>query len=138
MLTDRDHYVVLGLTRAASLDEIRGAYRKAARATHPDLNPGDASALEQFKRVQLAYEVLGDPHRRAAYDSPRYDVPGRDVVMSGTPRAGARPGASRRQPEPPISLARELGETFAAIRVVARRSGFSRRVDRLIRYLERL
>jgi curved DNA-binding protein CbpA len=135
MLSARDHYAVLGLTRAASGDEIRGAYRKAARATHPDLNPGDASAHERFKRVQLAYEVLGDPHRRAAYDAPV-----REPDLAAPPRTVTRNGASprRRQPEPPVSLARELGETFAAIRVVARRSGFSRRVNRLIRYLERL
>jgi curved DNA-binding protein CbpA len=142
MLTDRDHYAVLGLTRTASPDEVRGAYRKAARATHPDLHPDDATALDRFKRVQLAYEVLGDPHRRAAYDAPLYDVSGHDMTASAQQGTAARSAAGsrspRRQPEPPISLARELGETVRAIRVVARRSGFSRRVNRLFRYLERL
>jgi len=137
MLTERDHYAVLGVSRAATLDEIRCAYRKAARATHPDLNPGDASALERFKLVQGAYEVLGDPDRRAAYDSPPrvIDVAPQHRTVS---RSASSSGARRLRHDEPVSLARELGETFAAIRVVARRSGFSRRVNRLIRYLERL
>lgn len=142
MLTDHDHYAVLGLTRAATSAEVRGAYRRAARATHPDLHPGDVTALDRFKRVQMAYDVLADPHRRAAYDAPLYDAAGNDltspVEQRGAARSASGAAPSRRQPEPPISLARELGETVRAIRVVARRSGFSRRVNRLIRYLERL
>jgi curved DNA-binding protein CbpA len=124
MSTTIDHYAVLGVRRGASADEIRTAYRRAARASHPDLNPGDATAHDRFKRVQVAYEVLGDPARRAAYDSP--------VHPSVHHRSYAH-GA-----EEPVSLARELGETVRAIRVMARRSGFARRVNRLIRYLERL
>jgi curved DNA-binding protein CbpA len=118
MSTDFDLYATLGVGHEASPDEIRDAYRRAARATHPDLNPGDATAAERFKRVQIAYEVLGDPQRRAAYDAP---------VASALPTVDV-----------PVSLARELGETVRAIRVMARRSGFRRRVNRLIRYLERL
>ena len=117
-------YAILGIERSASPDEVRAAYRRAARASHPDLHPGDASAIERFKRVQVAYEVLGDPVRRAAYDAPAAPPP--------TPTVPTQAG------EPPISLARELGETVRAIRVMARRSGFRRRVSRLIRYLERL
>jgi curved DNA-binding protein CbpA len=98
------------------------------------LNPGDATAAERFKRVQVAYEVLGDPQRRPAYDNP---------VDAPLPVAPHPPpvSADRRVPphdDPPVSLARELGETVRAIRVMARRSGFRRRVNRLIRYLERL
>jgi curved DNA-binding protein CbpA len=119
-----DHYAVLGVQRGASPDEIRTAYRRAARASHPDLHPEDATALERFKRIQVAYEVLGNPTRRAAYDTP--------IRRPATTRA--RPYA----PDEPVSLARELGETVRAIRVMARRSGFARRVNRLIHYLERL
>ena len=127
MSTDVNLYAVLGVSPDASPDEIRGAYRRAARASHPDLHPGDASAAERFKRVQVAYEVLGDPVRRAQYDAP-------PAPAAAAPSTKVPPPA----PEPPISLARELGETVRAIRVMARRSGFRRRVSRLIRYLERL
>ena len=126
-----DHYAVLGVARDASADEIRAAYRRAARASHPDVNPGDESAHERFKRVQLAYEVLGDAGRRAAYDAPPADI----TPPSAPP---ARRAARRPSRDEPVSLAHELGETVRAIRVVARRSGFARRVSRLIRYLERL
>ncbi len=128
MQGDLNPYAVLGVERGASPDEIRGAYRRAARESHPDLHPGDATAIERFKRVQGAYEVLGDPARRAASDAP--------PVLSVPP---ARPAPARAPAsEAPVSLARELGETVRAIRVMARRSGFRRRVSRLIRYLERL
>lgn len=121
MSTDSNPYAVLGVERDATPEEIRGAYRRAARASHPDLHPGDASAIERFKQVQVAYELLGDPVRRAAYDAP----------PAGT-------GSAAPVTEAPVSLARELGETVRMIRVMARRSGFRRRVSRLIRYLERL
>jgi curved DNA-binding protein CbpA len=128
MSTDFDLYAALGVGQDASPDEIRGAYRRAARASHPDLNPGDATAAERFKRVQIAYEVLGDSERRAAYDALRAPI--------GPP--AYRDGRSPATADVPVSLARELGETVRVIRVMARRSGFRRRVDRLIRYLERL
>ena len=121
-----DLYAVLGVPRDASADDVRGAYRRAARASHPDLNPGDASAAARFKQVQAAYDVLVDPARRAAYD------------RQSTPPAPTPTSPRHTPPEEPVSLARELGETVRAIRVMARRSGFSRRVSRLIRYLERL
>jgi curved DNA-binding protein CbpA len=122
---DTDYYAVLGIERSASPDEVRAAYRRAARASHPDLNPGDQSALDRFKRVQLAYDVLIDPERRAEYDAP-------------PPAPVGHYGRRRRDVNEPVSLARELGETVRAIRVVARRSGFTRRMHRLFRYLERL
>ena len=135
MSVEIDHYAVLGVRRGASPDEIRGAYRRAARASHPDLHPADSTAVERFKRVQVAYEVLGDPSRRATYDA-RAASP---VVTRPTPgRSSARRRRGYVDPDEPVSLARELGETVAAIRVMARRSGFARRVNRLIRYLERL
>jgi molecular chaperone DnaJ len=61
-------YDTLGVSKSASADEIKKAYRKLARQYHPDRNPGDASAEETFKEVQTAYDVLSDDDKRKAYD----------------------------------------------------------------------
>ncbi|GEM_PF-1938155 len=66
-----DYYARLDVRPSASTDEIRAAYRKKARATHPDHNPDDPGASERFQAVKEAYQVLCDPERRAAYDRAR-------------------------------------------------------------------
>ena len=82
---DRNPYRALGVRRDASDDEISRAYRRAARATHPDGRPDDPSAEGRFKSVTAAYETLRDPRRRAEYDRahPR--------VSSASPRAARAP-----------------------------------------------
>ena len=68
MANKRDYYTVLGLTRDATEDDLKKAYRKLAMKHHPDRNPDDKSAEEKFKELKEAYEVLSDPKKRAAYD----------------------------------------------------------------------
>jgi len=62
------HYAALGLEASATQREIRAAYRRLARETHPDRTAGDTALERRFKRIARAYEVLGDPARRKAYD----------------------------------------------------------------------
>ena len=64
----RDYYKVLGVSKNAPADEIKKAFRKAARKHHPDVNPGDHSAEKRFKELNEAHEVLGDPDKRRKYD----------------------------------------------------------------------
>src|SRR3974390_306511 len=67
--TSKDYYAILGVKKTASQEEIRKAFRKAARKYHPDVNPGDKKAEEKFKEINEAYEVLSDPQKRHKYDT---------------------------------------------------------------------
>jgi len=67
-MAKEDYYAILGVPRTAKGTEIKKAYRKLARKTHPDVNPGDKGAEERFKRIQEAYDVLSDDKKRSMYD----------------------------------------------------------------------
>lgn len=68
MSTKRDFYEILGVSKSATADEIKKAYRKVAMQYHPDRNPGDKTAEEKFKEAAEAYEILSDADKRAQYD----------------------------------------------------------------------
>ena len=68
MAEKRDYYEVLGLSKGASEDELKQAFRKLSRKYHPDFNPGDKEAEEKFKEINEAYEVLSDPDKKSRYD----------------------------------------------------------------------
>lgn len=67
-MAEKDPYKILGVSRSATVDEIKRAYRRLAKENHPDRNPGNDAAEKRFKEIQAAYEVLGDPQRRAQFD----------------------------------------------------------------------
>ncbi|MCR0985769.1 J domain-containing protein [Roseomonas populi] len=78
-----DPYKVLGVGRTASPEEIRKAFRKIAKANHPDLNPGDRAAEERFKAANAANDLLSDPAKRARYDRGEIDAAGQEVPPRG-------------------------------------------------------
>jgi curved DNA-binding protein CbpA len=108
----RDPYIVLGVARQASGEEIVRAYRRAARASHPD--SGGAGSAERFQAVSDAYDVLRDPRRRAVYDrshplarsgtadarrgSVRYAAPGSQHLVLGRPPPAEMAAASIDEP----------------------------------------
>src|SRR5215467_5761183 len=64
-----DFYVILGVSRDASLTDLKRAYKRLARKFHPDINPGDRLAAQQFRQIAEAYETLSDPDSRRRYDT---------------------------------------------------------------------
>ncbi|MBF2099121.1 MAG: DnaJ domain-containing protein [Gloeomargaritaceae cyanobacterium C42_A2020_066] len=117
----RNYYAILGVARDAPAEEVKRAYRRLARQYHPDLNPGNKAAEEQFKVVGEAYAVLSDPERRAQYDqfgkfwkqqgfqsAPRSEAADDygqyadflDFVEKLLGRLGGRNGSERRVPRP--------------------------------------
>ena len=73
-----DPYQELGVSRGASADEIKKAFRKLAKDYHPDKNPGDKAAEDRFKRITAAFDLLGDAEKRAKFDRGEIDADGRE------------------------------------------------------------
>lgn len=85
MASKRDYYEVLGVSKQATDEEIKSAYRKKAKECHPDLHPNDKTAEERFKELNEANEVLSNPKKRAQYDQFGFDGPS----MGGNPFGGS-------------------------------------------------
>jgi DnaJ-class molecular chaperone len=97
----QDLYAELGVARGVSADDLRKAFRKLAKDLHPDRNPGDKAAEERFKRVSAAFDILGDPEKRAKYDRGEIDADGREMHRAppggdGHPFAGFQSGGFQR------------------------------------------
>lgn len=93
----KDLYAILGVSRVATQDDIKKAFRKLARAVHPDSDPGNPWAADEFKAVAQAYETLSDPVRRSRYDRGEIDEAGKPRTRAGAGRAGSQ-GRRRRWP----------------------------------------
>lgn len=97
-MANEDYYQTLGISKSASSEEIKKAYRKLAREYHPDRRPDDKQAAEKFKQIQSAYDVLGDPEKRK-----KYDTYGSAFEQMGGGRGGHQGGAG------PIDLEQIFG-----------------------------
>lgn len=84
----RDPYVILGVSKTASAEEIKSAYRKLARAKHPDVNPGDPKAEEEFREISAAYDLLGDTDKRRRFDAGELDANGNERFHAGAGAGG--------------------------------------------------
>lgn len=84
----RDPYVVLGVKRDASADDLKAAYRKLAKQYHPDLNPGNAPIEAKFKEISAAYDLLSDPEKRVRFDRGELDAHGNERPQARRPASG--------------------------------------------------
>lgn len=109
-----DPYQTLGVSKTATDEEIRKAYRKLAKEHHPDLNPGSKEAEERFKDISAAYTFLSDPEKKRAYDAGEIDASGQPQAERRFYRdyAGAGAGSRYERPED-VGGFEDLGDIFA-------------------------
>ena len=131
----RDPYQELGVARSTSADDIRKAFRKLAKANHPDTNPGNNEAEERFKRVSAAFDVVGDEVKRRKFDAGEIDADGRETSRGfgggggpwGQPGAGfgggPQRGPQRGESFEGVDLGDILGEMFGGRGQGGRASG---------------
>jgi DnaJ-class molecular chaperone len=121
----RDPYQELGVSRTAEADDVRKAFRKLAKANHPDTNPGDKAAEERFKRVSAAFDIVGDPEKRKKFDAGLIDADGREAMGAGfggggpwgAPGGGpGQRGGFRTEGFDGVDLGDILGEMFGGAR----------------------
>ena len=115
MAAPKDYYQVLGVSEAATVDEIKKAFRRLAKQYHPDRNPSNAQAAERFKEINEAQDVLSDPEKRKRYDRLR-----RYGAYDGAGGGGRGPGAGPQGPGVDFDLSDlgsfgGLGDLFSSI-----------------------
>jgi DnaJ-class molecular chaperone len=138
-----DPYAALGLSRSASADEIRRAYRQLAKELHPDVRPGDKQAEERFKRATASFNLLSDPVTRARFDRGEIDADGNERMafsQRGQARQGARGAytgpAGQEQPFDLGDIFSDLFGTGAGARGFARMRGRDIRFTLDIEFLD--
>lgn len=105
-----DPYTLLGIPRTASEQQVRSAFLKLAKTSHPDVNPGDKRAEERFKAISGAHDLLSDPVKRARFDRGEVDAAGQDVPPRGYRPGGAQGGAQHANADMDDILASMFGQ----------------------------
>lgn len=110
-----DPYAALGVSRTATADDIRRAYRRLAKELHPDVRPGDKQTEERFKRATAAFNLLSDPITKGRFDRGEIDADGNErAAFSSRPRQGARAHAGAGAGSGPgVNDAFDLGDIFS-------------------------
>lgn len=125
-MAENDPYETLGVSRTASADEVRRAYRKLAKKHHPDLNPGNKAAEDRFKAIAGAYDLLSDADKRARFDRGEIDATGQERPERNFYRGHAEGAQGARYTASPSE--EELGDIFGSFFRQAGRGGANMRM----------